>query len=50
MNVAEEYPARTDSRGVTWYRPIRPAGVDVSQWGWTSQPGLAHPDYRVGAR
>lgn len=45
MNVAEAYPARTDTNGRTWYRPVRPAGVDFSQWGWTSQLKYAHPDY-----
>lgn len=32
------YPARTDSNGVTWYRP-----ADV--YGWTSIPEFAHPSY-----
>lgn len=48
LSVAEQYPARTDSNGRTWFRPVRPAGCDLSQWGWTSQPGLAHPDYGPG--
>ncbi len=44
MNVAPVervdlmYPARTDSNGVTWYRP-----ADV--YGWTSIPEFAHPSY-----
>ncbi|ASR85282.1 hypothetical protein I5H06_gp22 [Mycobacterium phage SirPhilip] len=45
MNVAETYPARLQSDGRTWYRPVRPAGADLSQWGWTSQREQAHPDY-----
>lgn len=44
-NVAQTYPARTDDHGTTWYRPVRDQGMDLSQWGWTSQPELAHPDY-----
>ncbi|AHY26907.1 hypothetical protein SEA_MUFASA_83 [Mycobacterium phage Mufasa] len=47
MNVAEQYPARTDTNGRTWFRPVRPPGADVSQWGWTSQPEQAHPDYAL---
>ncbi|AON96729.1 hypothetical protein SEA_GENGAR_74 [Mycobacterium phage Gengar] len=47
MNVAEQWPARTDSNGVTWFRPARDAGSDFSQWGWTSQREQAHPDYRA---
>ncbi len=45
MNIAELYPPVTDGRGVTWWRPVRDAGADVSQWGWTSDPAQAHPDY-----
>ncbi|AOT23818.1 hypothetical protein SEA_TBOND007_79 [Mycobacterium phage TBond007] len=48
MSVAELYPARVGADGRAWFRPVRPAGVDLSQWGWTSQPGLAHPDYGQG--
>ncbi|QAY02813.1 hypothetical protein SEA_SHAOBING_82 [Mycobacterium phage Shaobing] len=47
MNVAEQYPAVTDASGRTWYRPVRPAGADFSQWGWTSDPAQAHPDYQT---
>ncbi|AEL19722.1 hypothetical protein CL76_gp28 [Mycobacterium phage Larva] len=50
MNVAEQYPARTDDNGVTWFRPVRDAGSDFSQWGWTSQREQAHPDYRATER
>ncbi|QFG14129.1 hypothetical protein I5G97_gp024 [Mycobacterium phage Curiosium] len=45
MSVADQYPARTDTNGLTWWRPVRPAGTDLSQWGWTSDPAQAHPDY-----
>ncbi|ASR85965.1 hypothetical protein SEA_PEANAM_83 [Mycobacterium phage Peanam] len=45
MNVAEQYPAVTDANGRTWYRPVRPAGADFSQWGWTGDADQAHPDY-----
>lgn len=45
MNVAENYPAHTDSNGTTWYRPVQDPGFGVSQWGWTSDRKLAHPDY-----
>lgn len=48
VNVAEQYPARTDSNGTTWFRPARGAGLDFSQWGWTSDPAQAHPDYGTG--
>ncbi|ASR85680.1 hypothetical protein SEA_AMGINE_80 [Mycobacterium phage Amgine] len=48
LTVAEQYPARVDSNGRVWFRPARPAGVDLAQWGWTSQPALAHPDYGRG--
>ncbi|AOQ28932.1 hypothetical protein SEA_THYATIRA_76 [Mycobacterium phage Thyatira] len=48
MSVAEQYPARTDSNGVTWFRPARDTGLDFSQWGWTSDPTQAHPDYGIG--
>ncbi|SLH42691.1 hypothetical protein [Mycobacteroides abscessus] len=47
MSVAEEYPARTDGNGATWYRPMRPKGIAFDQWGWTSDPMQAHPDYAV---
>lgn len=33
------YPARTDGNGTTWYRP-------VDGYGWTSDPGQAHPSYK----
>ncbi|UVD40943.1 hypothetical protein [Mycobacterium phage Kashi_VT1] len=45
MSIAAQYPARTDTNGRTWWRPVRPAGTDLSQWGWTSDPAQAHPDY-----
>ncbi|AVO24833.1 hypothetical protein SEA_DEBY_80 [Mycobacterium phage Deby] len=45
MSIAAQYPARTDTLGRTWWRPVRPAGTDLSQWGWTSDPAQAHPDY-----
>ncbi|WP_016891473.1 hypothetical protein [Mycobacteroides abscessus] len=45
MSVAEQYPARTDTNGATWYRPVRSKGIDFDQWGWTSDPHQAHPDY-----
>ncbi|WP_237146503.1 PD-(D/E)XK nuclease family protein [Mycobacteroides abscessus] len=49
VSVAEEYPARTDDNGTTWYRPVRPKGIGIDQWGWTSQPEQAHPDYAKAA-
>lgn len=49
MSVAQEFPARTDANGVTWYRPVRDAGIQLSQWGWTSNPEMAHPDYAAAA-
>ncbi|WNM69023.1 hypothetical protein SEA_TRIBLETROUBLE_82 [Mycobacterium Phage TribleTrouble] len=48
MSVADQYPARVGTDGRAWFRPVRPAGVDMAQWGWTSQPSLAHADYGVG--
>ncbi|UQT01819.1 hypothetical protein SEA_POKERUS_81 [Mycobacterium phage Pokerus] len=45
MSIAAQYPARTDTLGRTWWRPVRPAGTDLSQWGWTSDPAQAHTDY-----
>ncbi|QFG11499.1 hypothetical protein I5G87_gp75 [Mycobacterium phage Ekdilam] len=48
LTVAEQFPARVDSNGRAWFRPARPAGVDMAQWGWTSQPALAHADYGTG--
>lgn len=45
MTVAEQYPPRTDGNGRTWWRPVRDPGLDFSQWGWTSDPAQAHPDY-----
>lgn len=44
-NVAQLYPARTDTNGLTWYRPVRDPGMSTEQWGWTSDPMQAHPDY-----
>lgn len=49
MSVAQDYPARTDADGRTWYRPVRDKGMDLSQWGWTSNPAMAHPDYAEAA-
>lgn len=46
--VAEQWPARTDSNGTTWYRPAVTAGVSLQTWGWTAQPELAHPSYGLG--
>lgn len=46
MTVAQEYPPHTDSNGTTWYRPVRDPALSLSQWGWTSSPDQAHPDYR----
>ena len=48
LNVAQQYPARTDTNGTTWYRPVREKGVGIDQWGWTSDPAQAHPDYAQG--
>ncbi|QJD50482.1 hypothetical protein SEA_CHRIS_80 [Mycobacterium phage Chris] len=45
QSVAVLFPARTQSDGRAWYRPVRPPGADMSQWAWTSDPRLAHPDY-----
>lgn len=45
MNVAQQYPARTDDTGVTWYRPAFDGKSPPAMWGWTSQPEQAHPDY-----
>lgn len=47
-DISHDYPAHTDGNGTTWYRPVRPKGTDLSQWGWTSDPKQAHPDYRAG--
>lgn len=43
--VAENFPARTDDNGRTWYRPPRRDGESMSQWGWTSDPAQADPSY-----
>ncbi|AFN37772.1 hypothetical protein FGG44_gp84 [Mycobacterium phage MacnCheese] len=48
MSVADQFPARVGTDGRAWFRPARPAGVDMAQWGWTSQPALAHADYGRG--
>ncbi len=45
LTVALQYPARTDTNGITWYRPLRAKGVDFDQWGWTSDPAQADPSY-----
>lgn len=45
-SVAEMWPARTDTNGITWYRPAAQPGVAFSQWGWTPDPTQAHPSYR----
>ena len=42
MKIAEMYPARTDSNGNTWYRPVKDGGA---MWGWTSDPAQADPSY-----
>lgn len=44
-SVAEQYPAQSRVDGTTWYRPRRVPGAGVDQWGWTSDPRQAHPDY-----
>ncbi|EIC63586.1 hypothetical protein [Mycobacteroides abscessus] len=49
VNVAEDYPARTDTNGTTWYRPGFIGKTPPSMWGWTSQPEQAHPDYAKAA-
>ena len=43
MTVADQYPARTDSNGTTWYRPAQTA----QPWGWTADFAQAHPDYAM---
>lgn len=43
--VAEQYPARTDTNGTTWYRPVRSPGSGFDQWGWTSNAAMADPSY-----
>lgn len=49
MSVAEQYPARTDTNGTTWYRPGFTGKTPPSMWGWTSDPLQAHPDYAKAA-
>ncbi len=49
MNVMQAYPAVTGKDGVTWFRPVRIPGTDVSQWGWTFLPDQAHEDYMCQA-
>lgn len=49
MSIAQQYPARTDANGNTWYRPVRPRGFDFDQWGWTSDPAQADPSYAAAA-
>ena len=50
-NVADQWPAQPDAgTGLTWYRPARDKGMSLEQWGWTSDPDQAHPDYNVGAQ
>lgn len=44
-SVAEQFPARTDANGNTWYRPVRDKGIGMDQWGWTSDPAQADPSY-----
>ena len=44
-SVAKQFPARTDSNGNTWYRPVRDKGMAHDQWGWTSNPEMADPSY-----
>lgn len=48
-SIAQQYPARTDTNGNTWYRPVRPKGFDFDQWGWTSDPAQADPSYAAAA-
>lgn len=45
MSVATDWPARTDSNGRTWWRPVRDPKMSFDQWGWTSDAAQAHPDY-----
>ncbi|QJD50383.1 hypothetical protein I5H01_gp024 [Mycobacterium phage MarkPhew] len=45
--VAARFPAQVQADGRAWYRPVRDAGMDLSQWGWTSDPRQAHPAYRA---
>lgn len=40
MSIAQNYPARTDSNGTTWYR-----SGGGPQDGWTAQIEYAHPSY-----
>lgn len=47
VSVAIQFPARRGSDGIRWYRPVREAGMSADQWGWTSNPRMAHPDYRT---
>lgn len=49
VSVAQQYPARTDDNGTTWYRPSFAGKTPPSMWGWTSQPLHAHPDYAEAA-
>ncbi|BBX88008.1 hypothetical protein MAUB_58810 [Mycolicibacterium aubagnense] len=44
MNVAQQFPARTDSNGVIWYRH-RDSDSGTSRSEWTSDPTQAHSDY-----
>lgn len=43
--VAEQYPARTDTNGTTWYRPGFSGKTPPAMWGWTSDRTQAHPSY-----
>lgn len=43
--IARQYPSRTDSQGLTWYRPAFEGRTPPQMWGWTSDPSQAHPDY-----
>lgn len=47
--VAALYPARKDSNGAIWYRPLCDAGVSLDKWGWTADPNQAHPDYHAAS-
>lgn len=54
MTVAENFPARTDGNGTTWYRPAprslpgRDGLTSDGGTGWTSNPAYADPSYGVG--
>lgn len=43
MTVAQRYPARTDTNGTTWYRPVQRSAGEI--WGWTCEKSQADPSY-----